>query len=245
MRVFFGLGSAELAESGGSHDLAEIVGQGGGAEDDVGTIIGVSGVVFSECVVAGLGGDFAVETGEVRFQESLTELAGAVSAEVKPQDDIAIADSLLVGVAKNHGLHEFVSARISRIGGLNGSAGEIGADFTTAEHDGIPSELVTLPTGIAIHGVVATDHGGDFGSAKGEVFFQLGHVGGTASGGGVAAVGDGVDHEVFDSGSFGCIAECGEVILMGMHAAIADEAEEMQTLAFGFFKGIDEDRHLR
>jgi hypothetical protein len=41
---------------------------------------------------------FAVEALEAGLQEGLAELAGAVGAEVEPQDDIAIADALLVGV---------------------------------------------------------------------------------------------------------------------------------------------------
>jgi hypothetical protein len=76
-----------------------------------------------------------------------------------------------------------------------------------------------------------------------EIFFQLRHVGSTTGGRGIAAIGDGVDHEVFDAGGLGGIAQRGEVILMRMHTAIADEAEKVEALAFGLLEGFDQHGH--
>jgi hypothetical protein len=148
-----------------------------------------------------------------------------------------------LALREDHGLHELIATRVARIGSLHGGAGRIAADFAAAKHDGIPGELVALPALVAVHGVVAADDRGDFRTAGLQIFFQLGHVGGTAGGRCVAAISDGVDHEVFDSGGFRGIAKRGEVILMRMHAAIADEAEEVQALAFGFFESVHEHGH--
>ena len=80
---------------------------------------------------------------------------------------------------------------------------------------------------VAVHGVVAADHGGDFCAAGHEVAFEPGDIFGSALGSGVAAVSDGVDHEVIAAGGFGSIAKGGEVVLVAVHAAIGDEAEEV------------------
>ena len=50
-------------------------------------------------------------------------------------------------------------------------------------------------------------------------------------------------HQIAHTGSLRSIAQRSQMVLVGMHAAIADEAEEMETLALGFFKGFHKHRH--
>ena len=244
VRVFLRFRRTKLRESGGCDDLAEVVPQRLGAEDDAHTEVGVGGVVFGEGVVTGLGSDLAIKTIKPGLEKCFAKLAGTVSAEVEPQDDIVITNALLVGIGKDHGQEKLITTRVALIRGLNRGARCVGAHLTAPEHDGIPGEFVAIPALVAVHGIVAADDGGDFGTAGFEVGFQLCQVTSAARGRGVAAIGDGVDHEVLHTRGFCGIAECHELVLMRMHAAIADEAEKVQALALGFFESLDEHWHL-
>ena len=100
-----------------------------------------------------------------------------------------------------------------------------------AEHDGVPRELVALPALVAIHGKVAADDGGDLGHAAG-LAGDEGEVIRAAGRRGVAAIGDGVDEDVGHARVVRGFDERDEVILVAVHAAIGDEAEQMEARAF-------------
>lgn len=86
--------------------------------------------------------------------------------------------------------------------------------------DGVPCEFYAIPAFVAVHGEVAADDGGDFGADFGGLVFDVGDEGGSAGGGGVSAIGDGVDEDVFYAGVCGVFGEGDELVLVGVDAAI-------------------------
>lgn len=103
--VFLGFGDAHLFHAGGGDGLAEGHFEGLRGEDG---IAGVGFIVLGEGEEVDVWDWAALEALEVFFQKCVGELAGAVCAEVEEEDDIAIADALLVWLVEDHGGHEFI-----------------------------------------------------------------------------------------------------------------------------------------
>ena len=180
--ILFRLRRAELLQTGVGHDFPEDVPEALRSEYHSRPEIVVGRVVFCQGVVGSLGCHFAIETVEVSLQERVTKLAGAVSPEVEPENDVPIIDALLIGVIEDHRLHELITTRIAGVGGLHSGARRIAAHFATTEDNGIPRELVALPALVAVHGVVAADDGGDLRAAGHEILFKLRQIGSATSG---------------------------------------------------------------
>ena len=176
-------------------------------------------------------------------QEGLGELAATVSAEVEPENDVAVVDALGVRVAEHHRQEELVGFLVGVFGG-DGLGGEDVHLLADAVNDRIPGELVAVPAFVAIHRVVAPDHGDDLCVEGGELILAIGEILLAPGRRSVAAVGDGVHGDVLDPGFAGGLGERDQVLLVRVDAAVRDEAEQVQALAFGFLECLGEIRHV-
>src|SRR5690606_24655163 len=137
VRVFLGLGDAELLQARRRDDFAEGVLQFDGGEDD-GAAVGL--VVFGEGDVGCLRETAPVEAGEVLLQEGEAELASAVGAEVEEENDVAVANAALADLAEDEGFEEFVRLPLA-VFFRDGGGGRVAAGLALAEDDGVPGEL--------------------------------------------------------------------------------------------------------
>ena len=120
-----------------------------------------------------------------------------------------------------------------------------GIFFTLIFGEEFVGGLDAFPAVVAVHGVEAADHGGDAADAE---FLAFGFEGGDeafgAGGGGVAAVGDGVDHDAVAGEILllGHFEEGVGVFLVGVDAAVGAEAEDVDfgLVLFGVGEGVDE-----
>jgi hypothetical protein len=85
----------------------------------------------------------------------------------------------------------------------------------------IDSDLDTLPTLIAIHGIVTTADGGDLSVVdRLGLFNQLLHVTGSGAGGGVTTIAKEVDVDLGNLGSLGSIQKSIEVVLVTVDSTV-------------------------
>jgi hypothetical protein len=90
-------------------------------------------------------------------------------------------------------------------------------------HHGVVGELDALPTIVAIHRIVAANHGGNFADAELAHFLpQLLDEFATAVRRSIAAVHEAVDKNVFDSLPFGEFEEREKMLDVRVNAAVAE-----------------------
>src|ERR1700761_4133271 len=97
--------------------------------------------------------------------------------------------------------------------------------------------LDALPAIVAIHGVVAAGHGGDLAAELAELLFEPRDVVDAAVGRRVAAVHETVDENFFNFGFAREFEKREEVVDVRVHAAVADEAHEVELVAASAFDG--------
>ena len=119
----------------------------------------------------------------------------------------------------------------------------VGAAFGVAGDHGVEGLALLLPAAVAVHGVVAAADGGDVAGADfAECLLELLEVAEAAGGHGVAAVHEGVDEDAGELVLGGHAEEGVEVALVGVDAAVGEEADEVEgsSLLGGEFIGADE-----
>ncbi len=178
--------------------------------------------------------------------EDAGDLAGAVGAEVEVDADVFIADladGLACGVDDDEGNEELVGDAVVVVLLDAGDGVGVGAAFGFAVDHGVEGLELALPALVAVHGVVAAVDGGDFADAVlAHLLFELGDVARAGGGAGVAAVHEGVDEDALKAVLAGSAKEGVEVLLVGVDAAVGDEAEEMKLAAavLGALHGSDD-----
>ena len=151
MRVFLGLGDAQLRHAGIGNDLAEGVAQVLRREQCRHEAVQV-GRIFDKTQRGGESDAFlAFEAGEIGVEQRRGDLADPVGAEIGEEHTIAITHAAVIGDRRRQ--HEFVRLA-ARIGGLDrlhrivgmlaGGGGQRGVGF------GDP-----VPTLVAVHRVIA------------------------------------------------------------------------------------------
>ena len=237
MGKFFGFGRAELFEVSVGDNLAKntlhLGRLGIGDVDGEAFFIGRhSGVVEVELLTT-------VEAGEVVENEGLGDLARTVATVVVENDRIAIADG-------GAGIRAVVADRrwgdklITSHRGLgrmivipaNGFDGRVKLQPIAKDHGAI-GLLDTVPAIVAIHGPVAAHDGGD--CADADLFglgFDLAEILDSGIGGGIAAVGEGVQKNPRKSASFAQFQAGVEVLEQAVDAGVGDDAEQVQLGAF-------------
>src|ERR671925_1826747 len=99
MRVLLRFCDAQLTFAGSADDLAQDVFEFFGRKDERRRI---PDIILRKRDEMDLRPHLAIEALEILQQKGLRELARAVSAEIKKQDCVSIADTLLVRQGENH-----------------------------------------------------------------------------------------------------------------------------------------------
>ena len=96
----------------------------------------------------------------------------------------------------------------------------------------VMGELDPLPAFVAVHGVVATDHGGDPGLGDfGDCLFEGTEKFTSRGGGTIAAIGDGMDKDFSRAGGAGYFQQSKQVVDMGVNAAVRDQSKKVDPFS--------------
>ena len=87
-------------------------------------------------------------------------------------------------------------------------------------HDGIPGQLGSFPTFVAIHRVIASDDSPNPGATFRELIFDILEVTFTSGRRGVPTIGDGVNHDIVTARFPGHPSHREQLVLMTMHTPI-------------------------
>ncbi len=166
--------------------------------------------------------------------EYLRQLLCAVVAEVEEYHHVALAyqaDGLAVRTHGNNGFYEFVGYTLV-VGGLDGRD-HVGRGSPHTAHKGVVGHFYTLPTFIAIHGVVAAYHGGDCATGSFQMILQRFDITLTAFRVGVAAIHKAVDVcFILNSEHLCYVAQFQQMVERRVNPAVGDQAHEMHSHAF-------------
>ncbi len=225
VRVFFGFGHAELGFAGFRDDFAEEVVHGYGREQgchEGGEGVAVGGHADGRAESRGFGAGEAVERG---VEQGGEDFADAVGAEIEAEERVAVFGAVVV--ADDAGGSEFVGDGFGVARGYGCCGG--GEGFAVGLGDEVVGFLYALPAFVAVHGVVAADEGGDFGTF-GQGGFERCQIFLCALRGRVAAIEAGVDgdFEVLRGQDFG---ERYGLVLLGVDAAGGNQAEQVAGFA--------------
>ena len=167
------------------------------------------------------------------MRQRTCELAHAIGPEVEEHHGVAVRQ-------RAHRLPGLVD-HDTRLDELVGHAGGVrlvdqrpclARGLPAAARHGIERSLRTIPAPVAIHGVVATaDRRDAAGAASRQRPFQRGNVLRRAGGRRIAAVGHDVHEHPHDAAAGRHVDERVEVALVTVHAAVGDEADEMECMA--------------
>ena len=161
------------------------------------------------------------------------DLADAVGAEIETDAGIVIANgcqrlTVLIGANKWHdeligdALVVGIFHPLHRVGAL--------AAFGIGKNHRVVSLGDALPAPVAIHRVVTAVHRGDFaGVVLTHFLLQLFEIAGAVGGQRVAAVHEGMNEDAVHAVLLRHFQQRVEMSLLRMHAAIGDQAEEMQS----------------
>ena len=239
MRVFLGLGEAELAQPLRRHPGAErvddlLLGVGGGHEAVV-----LLGIIDHAEQRRPFRAPAGFEPGEAGIADGAEDFAGAVGAEVEEEDTVAV---LRAGIVADYsGRDELVGFP----GGI-GTAQRLGDGFRAPslapDHRRI-GRTHPLPAVVAVHRVVAPGDGDDAG-ALGQTLRQPVEVERGRAWRRVAAIGDRVQRH--RHAGLGHHPRGGEDMAeLAMHAAIGDQPHQMRGAAGGLELGDEaEDRRV-
>ena len=229
--VLFGLGDTEILPvellANVAHDVDE-------------RLAGENGRQVEALVVLGHGGELQVLRGEGpgrNFEgladESFGQFAATVGPVVEEEAGVVVADKANWFIAAIHdgdGLDEFVGLA-EFVGSADDFHGISGLQ-AFAENHGVEGGFNPLPALVAIHGIEAAGDGGDLAETDlVELLLEGFDVSQTAVRRGVAAIHKGVDEHVFKLFALRHAHDGIEMFGEGVHAAIADEAHDVETAA--------------
>ena len=230
MGVLLGLGDAQLVLAGSCQKLAQRVAQIlGGEQHGMETV--QLGRVFAHAQSGGeAGAPLALEAREIGIEEGRHELAHPVGAEIGHQQPVAVAHAVIA--ADRRGLDELI-ALAALIAGQHrriGARGPLACCFDQS----LIGQRQSLPALVAVHGVIASAHGGDrdagrLGGESGKKFPR-------ALRRGIAPVEEGVDQDL-DPGGGQQARQRRHMGLMGMDAAGREQAHQMAATSRGLQLG--------
>src|SRR6266481_51957 len=248
VRVFFSFGAAEIFVLQLLEDLCEDLLEFFGGYDalEPRPVFVVLGHADEEKIFRTFGvGEFV----EVGGFEGVGDLAGAVGAEIVEDDRVVIANQAHggggAGAAGDYdGLDEFIGD-VLFVALLQRGDGIVGFGFRFAVDEGAVGEFDALPAVVTVHRVIAADEGGDFADAEfAHSLLELADEVAAAVGWRVAAVHETVDEDLFDFPLLGHFKKSEKVVDVRMHAAVAEEADEMQLALAAALHGLLEERNL-
>ena len=181
----------------------------------------------------------AVEEVELLLEEGPCELADAVGAEVEEQTHVAVSDRVsgvdcrVVGTRRrraagdHRGAHELVRLAALVCGGHR--LRRRSRMQTVAVHERVVGQLGALPARVTVHGVVAPAHRAETTDARLlHERLDLRQITRGALGQRVAAVQKRVHDHVGGSLAAGHLQACLKVPHVAVHAAVGDEAQQVQ-----------------
>lgn len=165
-------------------------------------------------------------------------MADTVGTVVEEEDGISILDPGLL-VADNDGLEELIvlPLLVALLDGLD----RVAALLSLAEDQALQRQLVPLPSLITVHGIVATNHRCDLTNADLlELSEKLLHITSTGLGVGVPTIAEEMNVDFGDAGSLGGLEKSVEVLLLGMHTTVRNQAAEVKSAVgvLGCLKGL-------
>ena len=174
----------------------------------------------------------ALESVEIRLDESAGEFARAVGAEIHEDDAVSVLH--LHRVANDRGFDEFVRF-VPGISIVQAFDGGLGAEFRLALGEQVIGRLYPQPAVIAVHGVIAADNRSDLADFQGvDLVLQALQVDFRALGRRVAAIQKGVQVDFFQA-EFGRHFDHGvDVVFVAVNAAIRHQAEYVQGAIVAF-----------
>ena len=162
MRIFFRLSDPQLRFAGCANNFSQNMRELCWRKNKRRRI---SNVILRQANEVHLWPRFAVKAVKLLQQECLRELPCAVGAKIEKQNCIAIANALLVRIAKNQRRHKLV--RLARfVLSIQRFRRRGSANFTATQNDCIPRFLCSIPTTIAIHCKVAANNRNDLRPAR-------------------------------------------------------------------------------
>ena len=165
--------------------------------------------------------------------ERARDLANPVRAEVEADARVVISNGrqrLAAAVGADEGNHEFVGH--SLVVGVFHSLHRIGAlaAFRVGENHRVIGLGNALPAPVAIHGVVASVHGGDLAAVVfAHLLLQLFQVSRAIGGQSIAPVHESVHEDAVHPVLLGHLQQRVKMSLLRVHAAIGHQAEKMQA----------------
>ncbi|MNM79137.1 hypothetical protein D3C81_910620 [compost metagenome] len=166
---------------------------------------------------------------EVSFDEHPRQFTRAVGAEVHENHGVAVFD--LDRFSDTRGLDELI-ALVAGISRFQAGKGGVGAVVGDAIDDQVIGARHTVPAVVAVHGVVAADQAGD------ATLAQLGEGGVEQFDGRlrtfrwrIAAIEEGMQVDLLGATLGGQFGHGDQVILVTVHAAIGQQAEDVYGLA--------------
>ena len=235
MRVFLGFGNSELFFAGLCHRLTKghldrfrrkdgraivsfiILGQR--KEIDLGNLAGFKTVEFSAT------------------EENLGKLTSPVRPKVKKEHHVTVIDPLGLVIEEDHGREKLVGL-VFGILLRNCFAGQDFALCAFAVNDGIPGQLGPLPAFVAIHRVIAPDHGANTSIKFRQFVLHVVQIPFATRWRGVATVGDRVDHDVFTSGLASSFCQGNKLVLVTVDSSVRDETNEVEPVPPGLLVSL-------
>ncbi len=225
MRILLGLGHAQLRAAGARRDLAENVREGLRQKNRLHQMI----ELFAVLRHADGGGiadrALARKAAKGRIEHRRQDLADAVGAEIEAQHGVAVLDA---AIAADHRRHDELVVDAVGIGIRDGRL-YIGKARTLGLDDGVIGLGNAFPALVAVHGIIAADHGHDRHRRRqrgGKIFQIVGRELRRR----IAAVGDGMHHRRH-AGLGQNARQRDAVILMRMHATLRHQPDQMAGAA--------------
>jgi hypothetical protein len=176
----------------------------------------------------------AIEAVERVERDRPGDLTHAIGAEVETDHRVAVAnrsDGSVVGVGNYDRFDELVGD-LFLVRLLDGRGRRLPAAVGAAVDDRLVREMRAVPSLVAIHRVVpADDRGHSSGRGTRQRVMKLCEVADPSRRGRIAPVGNGVDEDAGDTSPRGHVDERMEMTLVTVHAAVGQEADEVQRVA--------------
>ena len=166
-----------------------------------------------------LGSSVSIKAVKFWLEKGVGNLAGTVSTEVEPDDNITIIDTAFVVLTEGHRQQELIGF-VLLVFFRNSFTGENVFSFPFPFDNGIPCDLVTVPALVTVHGVVAPDHRSNTCTGLSNGVLHILEVVLATGRRGVTPIGDGVNHDLVTAIFFGHFTQCNKMILMAVNATV-------------------------
>ena len=225
VRILLGFGDMVLAQTGGGEHVGKhVFRERLGERDRRGDIR----IVLGQAHERDPGPTSAIEPIEGIIDDGARDLAGAIGTEVEEHDGIPIFDAAAI---ERHGLDELIGD-IGIVRCLHGGDGIARRSERLRAYNGFERLGDTVPTLVAVHRIIAARDAchahGVLEAVLGDEILQLLHIALAARRRDVATVHERVHAHIADAALHGMLDERIQVLVAGMHAAIGEQAHEVQ-----------------